>query len=166
MLLSRFWYVVLALALGGTLFTLYLGAQRYNRAGARAMADALAADSSAVDWFFRDDSRRPSSEVISMTLSPEIRAGLAKASSSTDEKGLKEAREKVRPALRTLSDKVAADLKFDALWAVDANGRVIANVGFEHAEDWELGGFAVVADALHGWIRDDAWICKGRIYRV
>src|SRR6185436_6870898 len=28
------------------------------------------------------------------------------------------------------------------------------------------GGYALVADALHGWIRDDAWIWKGRIYRV
>ncbi len=43
---------------------------------------------------------------------------------------------------------------------------MIAAVGFEHQQDWELGGFAVVADALHGWIRDDAWIWKGRIYRV
>ena len=59
-----------------------------------------------------------------------------------------------------------ADLKFDAVWAVDANGRVIANVGFEHTEDWELGGYPAVADAIHGWIRDDAWVWKGRIYRV
>jgi len=58
-------------------------------------------------------------------------------------------------------------MKFDALWAVDANGRVIAAVGFiEQGDDWELGGYSVVADALHGWIRDDAWVWKGAIYRV
>ena len=75
-------------------------------------------------------------------------------------------REKVRLALKAAADKIPADNKFDALWAVDANGRVIANVGFEHTQEWELGGFGVVADALHGWIRDDAWVWKGRIYRV
>ena len=58
------------------------------------------------------------------------------------------------PANETL--KLPAETKFDALWAVDANGRVIAGVGFEHTEEWELGGYAVVADALHGWIRDGA----------
>ncbi len=39
--------------------------------------------------------------------------------------------------------------------------------GFEgSSEDWDLGGYPLVGDALHGWIRDDAWIWKGRIYRV
>jgi hypothetical protein len=43
---------------------------------------------------------------------------------------------------------------------------VIAADGFEHTEEWELGGYSSVADALHGWIRDDAWVWKGRIYRI
>ncbi|HVY45331.1 MAG TPA: MXAN_5187 family protein [Minicystis sp.] len=166
MLLSRFWYVVLALALGGAAFTMFTAAQMYNHAGSRAMSDALTADSSAVDWYLRDDSRKRSSELIPITLNPDLAAGLAKASAAADEKGVREVRDKVRTALKASEAKIPADMKFDALWAVDANGRVIAAVGFEHQEDWELGGFAVVADALHGWIRDDAWIWNGRIYRV
>ncbi|HEY4120675.1 MAG TPA: MXAN_5187 family protein, partial [Byssovorax sp.] len=166
MLLSRFWYVVLALALGGAVFTMFVAAQMYNHAGARAMADALTADSSAVDWFLRDDARKRSSELIPVTLNADIEAGLAKASAATDDKTVNEVREKVRLGLAAAHAKQAGDMKFDAMWAVDANGRVIANVGFEHTQDWELGGFAVVADALHGWIRDDAWIWKGRIYRI
>ena len=39
MLLSRFWYIVLALALGGAVFILFVAAQLYNRSGQRAMAD-------------------------------------------------------------------------------------------------------------------------------
>ncbi len=164
MLLSRFWIVLLSLALGASAFTLYIAAQMYNHAGSRAMAEALAADSSAVDWFLRDDARKRASALIPITLSHEIVEGLGKASG--DAKIDRDTRFKVKAALSKLTSDVPADLKFDAVWAVDVNGRVVANVGFEHTEDWELGGYGSVADAVHGWIRDDAWVWKGRIYRV
>ena len=155
MLLSRFWSVLLALALGAAAFTLVLAAQMYNRAGTRAMSGALAADSSAVDWFLRDDARKRAAAIIPVALSREIGEGLAKATG--DAKIDRDTRSKVKSALSKLAGEVPADLKFDALWAVDAGGRVVASVGFEHSEDWELGGYASVADAIHGWIRDDAW---------
>ena len=48
MLLSRFWYVVLALLLGVAAFVLFLAVSMYNRAGARAMGEALSSDSPVV----------------------------------------------------------------------------------------------------------------------
>ena len=45
MLLTRFWAVVLSLALGLSAFALFLATQMYNHAGAHAMSDALAAPS-------------------------------------------------------------------------------------------------------------------------
>ncbi len=164
MILSRFWYLALAILLGVSAFTLMLAAQMYNRAGLRAMSESLASDSSAVGWYLKDDARNRSSALIPISLSPEIRGQLAKA--TPEAKPTREMRDEAKKALRKLDGDVPADLKFDALWAVDGNGRVIAAVGIEHAEDWELGGYPVVADALHGWIRDDAWVWKGRIYRV
>ena len=165
MLLSRFWSVLLALGLGGAAFALFLAAQMYNRAGNAAMSQALAADSSAVDWFLRDDSRRRAAELIRFTLSPEIAAGLSKATG--DPKIDRDTRSKVKDALSKLASEVQADVKFDDVWAVDANGRVVASVGVDqHSEEWELGGYRSVADAIHGWISDDAWVWRGRIYRV
>lgn len=165
MLLSRFWYVVLSLALGASLFCLFMARQLYNRAGYRAMSEALAADSSAVEWFLKDDARRRASALIPISLNPELRGQLAKATS--EQPPSREVKEKARVTLRKLSDEISADLKFDVVWAVDANGRVIAAMGFEHGvDDWDMGGYPVVADALHGWIRDDAWVWKGRIYRI
>jgi len=164
MLLSRFWYAALAIALGFAAFVLFVAAQMYNRAGSRAMAEALSADSSAVDWYLRDDARKRASALIPFTLSADISSGLAKASS--EPKIPRDTREKTTKALRKLAGEVPEDLKFDAVWAIDAEGRVVAANGFEHTEDWELGGYASVADALHGWIRDDSWVWKGRIYRI
>ena len=165
MLLSRFWYVVLALALGAATFILFVGARLYNRAGNRAMSESLSSDSSAVEWYLKDDARKRSSALIPVVLNPDIRAQLAKASGEATSS--RETREKARVTLRKLADEVPGDLKFDVLWAVDNSGRVIAASGFEHSEEeWDLGGYPVIADALHGWIRDDAWVWKGRIYRV
>jgi hypothetical protein len=164
MLLSRFWNILLTLALGAAAFTLYVASQMYNHAGTRAMSEALTADSSAVDWYLRDEARKRAAAIIGVALNPQIIEGLGKASG--DAKIDRDTRAKVKLALNKGAAEVSPDLKFDVLWAVDASGRVVANVGFEHAEDWELGGYAAVADALHGWIRDDAWVWKGRIYRI
>ena len=164
MLLSRFWMVLLSLALGAAAFTLYVASQMYNHAGTLAMKEALAADSSAVDWFLRDDARKRASALIPIALSPDVVNGLGKASG--DPKIDRDTRSKVKSALTKLTNDIPAELKPDYVWAVDANGRIVANVGYEHTEDWELGGYAGVADAVHGWIRDDAWVWKGNILRV
>ncbi|MFO0762085.1 MAG: MXAN_5187 family protein [Byssovorax sp.] len=167
MITSRFWYGVIALVLGVAAYLLFLSTATYNHAGSRAMSEALAADSSAVDWFLRDDARKRSSALIPIALSPELIGALGKVS---DGGKVEEAtRTAATTALKKLGDDVPADLKFDALWAVDATGRVIgAQVtgGAQLKQDADLGGYAVVADALHGWIRDDAWVWGNRIYRV
>ena len=166
MLLSRFWYGILAITLGVSVFILFVAVQMYNRTGKTAMNDSLSSDSSAVDWFLRDDARRRSSALINIALSPEVSAGLAKASG--DAKIDDDTRSKTGAALRKLGEE--SEIKFDHLIAVDAGGRVVAMWGFERSrkevEAWELGGYASVADALHGWIRDDAWVWKGSILRV
>src|SRR5262245_66249037 len=112
MLLSRFWYGVLALALGVAAFILFVAAQMYHRAGSRAMTDALTADSSAVEWFLRDDARARSSELIRFTYSSELIAGLAKASDQAA-KVDRDTRLKTSTALRKLAEEVNPDLKFD-----------------------------------------------------
>ncbi len=111
MLLSRFWYGVLALALGAAVFVLFVAAQLYNRSSHRAMSEALSADSSAVEWFLNDDARKRSSALIRVALNPALRTALAK--SSTEAKPGAELREKARTALRTATAEVPAELKFD-----------------------------------------------------
>ncbi len=164
MILSRFWYLALAIMLGVSAFTLVLAAQMYNRSGVRAMSESLSSDSSAVGWYLKDDARNRSSALIPAALSPELRTQLQKI--TPEAKIPRAARDEANKALIKLEKEVPEDLKFDALWAVDGNGRVIAALGIQHSEDWELGGYPVVADALHGWIRDDGWVWKGRILRV
>jgi hypothetical protein len=168
MLLSRFWYVVMAVALGAVTFALYLSASMYDRASVRAMGEALAGDSQVVASFLRDDARKRATSLIVPALDEDIRTHLAKSSDSP-EKIPNDSKERVRAALKKQFNAIPAELKFDAMFAVDQAGRVVAQVGFDQAsgiENFELGGYPVVADALHGWIRDDSWVLGGRIYRV
>jgi hypothetical protein len=164
MLLSRFWYVILSFALAAAVGVAFVAQSYHNRTTQRWMTEALAADSSAVGWYLKDDSRNRAVALLPVALSPDLREGLAKASEADEVTN--EQRAKVRGALRKALDEVPPELKFTAVWAVDADGRVIGDHGWEHKADWNIGGFSVVADALAGWIRDDAWVLKEKLYRV
>jgi hypothetical protein len=167
MLASRFWYVFLGLLLGVATFLLFLATSMYNRAGARAMGEALSSDSQVVNWYLSNDARQRSAQLIAFGVDPDIAKSLAK-SSENDTKVPDEARDKVRAALKKVNAAIPADQAFDAVFAVDQHGRVVAHLGYEQAsgnQDFELGGYPVVADALRGYIRDDTLVLD-RIYRV
>ncbi len=167
MLLSRFWYVVLGLVLGGAIFVLSLAVSMYNRAGARAMGEALSADSQVVSWYLQNDARLRAAQLTKFALDADITKHLSK-SSGADAKVPQESRDATRSALAKVAEGIPADQSFDAVFAVDQHGRVVAHLGYEQAsgmEDFELGGYPVVADALHGYIRDDTLVLD-RVYRV
>jgi hypothetical protein len=161
MLLSRFWYFILALALGASIAATYVVQHYYNRTTERWMKDALAADSISVGATLRDDARRRASELIPIALDKDIREGLAKASDSDDLP--EDVRQKVGSALGKLAAQ--SDPKFTAVYATDADGRVVGSAGGDYQVGANIGGFSVVADALAGWLRDDTWSQK-RLLRV
>jgi len=167
MLASRFWYVFLGLLIGFATFLLFLATSMYNRAGSRAMGEALSSDSQVVNWYLSNDARQRSARLIQFGIDPDIAKSLAK-SSENDTKVPDESREKALAALKKVNASIPADQAFDAVFAVDAHGRVVAHLGYEQASgnaDFELGGYPVVADALRGYIRDDTLVLD-RIYRV
>ena len=167
MILSRSWYVVLALVLGAATFVLYLAAGMYNRAGARGLAEALSSDAQVVSWYLRNDARDRAGRLIQFALDPEVAKYLQKSTES-EAKVPAESREKLAAALKKVQASMPKHAQFDAVFAVDQHGRVVAHLGYEQAagmEDFELGGYPVVADALHGYIRDDTLVLD-RIYRV
>ncbi|MCL2825239.1 MAG: hypothetical protein FWD57_14710, partial [Polyangiaceae bacterium] len=168
MLLSRFWYLVLALALGLTVGGIYLSTTVYNRASRESMEQALRADAQVVKWYINDDARRRSSLLLKVCLDETIRKELQKASSK-DEKPATAVREETQKALSKLMAEWPEEYKFTSLLAIDQLGRVVGQVGFDQANgiaDFDMGGYAIVADALHGWVRDDAWVMDDRIYLV
>ena len=167
MVLSRFWYVLVGLFLGLSIFVLSLATSMYNRAGARAMGEALSSDSQVVAWYLRDDARQRSGRLIQFGVDPDIAKYLQKSTES-EAKVPEEAKDKLLTALKKVNASIPKEDQFDAVFAVDQGGRVVAYLGYEQASgmaDFELGGYPVVADALRGYVRDDTLILD-RIYRV
>lgn len=167
MLLSRFWYVLLSLVLGAAVFVLSLAQSFYNRSGQLSMAQGLSSDSQVVGWYLGADARQRSAQLIQFGLEPDIQKALAE-SSKADSKISDKTREKLDAALKRIHDRVPAELQFSAVFAIDQHGRVVAHLGYDQArgmDDFELGGYPVVADALHGFIRDDTLVLD-RLYRV
>jgi hypothetical protein len=167
MLLSRFWYVVLSLLLGAAAFVLFLAGSMYNRSSARTLGERLSADSQVVSWYLKNDARERSSQLVKFALNRDI-AKCLDESSKSEAQVPEKCRDKVADALRDVNEQIDKEFAFDAVFAVDQHGRVVAHLGYEQAsgmEDFELGGYPVVADALHGYIRDDTLVLD-RLYRV
>ncbi|MBI4702719.1 MAG: hypothetical protein HY744_16475 [Deltaproteobacteria bacterium] len=180
MVLSRFWYVLLSIALAVAFFLLYLATEVSNRSASRTRAELLTAASNAVGWYLKDDARTRATALIPLALDADVLAALGAASQADNLKEVKgELKDKARKALKKYAQSLeqraekqketGGALVFDALWAIDTSGRVVANIGFEQGTSsphFEMGGYSLVADALHGWIRDDAWVFDDKIYRV
>lgn len=167
MLLSRFWYVALGLVIGGLVFLLSMAQSMYNRAGQRSLGEGLSSDSQVVSWYLKDDARMRSGHLVKFALDPVIAKTLHQASQS-ETKLPNNYRDEITAALKKVNQDIPADQAFDAVFAIDQHGRVVGRLGYDQAsgmDDFELGGYPVVADALHGYVRDDT-LLWGRIYRV
>ena len=167
MVLSRIWYVILSLVLGVALYVVFLAVGEYNRGGKVAMTEELASDSQVVGWALQIDARHRLDALLYGSVDPGVQAALAAAQDK--DKIPAKAKEDARKGLLGVNDKIPAEYKSDALFAVDHDGRVVAQIGFDQAnplEDFELGGYPAVFDALHGFLRDDTWVLGGKIYRV
>jgi len=168
MLLSRAWYFFLSVLMGVALYVSYVAVGQYNRRNQVAMTEGLASDSQVVRWAMQIDARRRLDALLPAAVDKEVQESLVAATTSRD-KVLPKWRDDARRGLDAFNQKLPADLKYDSLFAVDRDGRVLAQVGFDQAnayDDFELGGYPAVNDALHGYLRDDTWVLGGRIYRV
>lgn len=166
MLLSRFWYVFAGLAVGVLVFLLFLAQSVYNRAVGRSLQEGLVGDSQVVSWYLKNDARERASQLIKFATNGDLGRGLAEAS-RVEGAIPDKTRDTVKSALNKVASTIAKTEGFDALFAIDQQGRVVANVGYEamNSPDSEMGGYSVVADALHGYIRDDTLLLD-RLYRV
>jgi hypothetical protein len=166
MILSRLWYLILALVVGAAVYIVYLAVGQYNRRNTAAMEETLKADSQVVSWAMQVDARRRIDVLLLAAVDPNVAKALGAANGKDQIPPA--SRDEGAKALRAFNDK-AGDYKSDALFAVDRDGRVIAQINYDAANafpEFELGGYAAVYDALHGFLRDDTWIWGGRIARV
>ena len=169
MILSRVWYIVLGLAVAVALYVVFIAVGEYNRQATRALKEGLASDSQTVEWALKIDARRRLDALLAGSVDSTLQQALIAANGPRDGKVPDAAKSSAKKALATVSDAIPADWRDDALFAVDRDGQVVAALGFDQVagnDDFELGGYPAVNDALHGWLRDDVWLLGSKMYVV
>lgn len=169
MILSRLWYVLLGLAVAVALYVVFVAVGQYDRQNLRALKEGLASDSQTVEWALKIDARRRLDALLAGSVDPTLQQALVGANSSKDGKVPDKSRTDAKKALGAVNDGIPADFRPDSIFAVDRDGRVIGEVGYDAVagnDEFELGGYPAVNDALHGWVRDDVWLLGSRMYVV
>jgi hypothetical protein len=167
MILSRIWYVILALLLAAAYYIVSLAVGQYNRRNASAMEETLKADSQVVSWAMQVDARRRLDILLLAAVDPAI--GKALKGANGKEQVPAASKDDGSKALKTFNDKLPAEYKNDVVFVTDREGRLVAQIGYDAVTaypEFELGGYAAVFDSLHGFLRDDTWVWNGRIARV
>jgi hypothetical protein len=169
MILSRVWYVLLGLAVAVALYVVYIAVGEYDRLSTRALKEGLASDSQTVEWALKIDARRRLDALLAGSVDATLQQALVASIASKDGKVPDRSKTDARKALVAIRDAIPADLRADAFFAVDRDGRLVAQLGYEGVagnEDFEMGGYPAVNDALHGWLRDDVWVLGSKLYFV
>jgi hypothetical protein len=169
MILSRVWYVILGGAVAVCLYVVYVAVGQYNRQTTLALKAGLASDSQTVDWALKIDARRRLDALLAGSVDPALQQSLVTANGVRDGKLPDKAKADAKKALVAVTESIPADWRDDALFAVDREGHVVAQVGYDAVagnDDFELGGYPAVNDALHGWLRDDVWLLGSKLYVV
>ncbi|MBS2014967.1 MAG: hypothetical protein JST00_18900 [Deltaproteobacteria bacterium] len=167
MILSRIWYVILAILLAAAYYVVALAVGQYNRRNAAAMDETLKADSQVVSWAMQVDARRRLDVLLLAAVDPAVGKALKGANGKDPVPAA--SRDEGAKALKAFNDKLPAEYKNDILFVADREGRFVAQIGYDAVNavpEFELGGYAAVFDALHGFLRDDTWVLGGRIARV
>lgn len=169
MILSRVWYVVLGLAVAVSLYVVYVAVGQYSRQGTRALKEGLASDSQTVEWALKIDARRRIDALLVGSVDATLQQALVQANGVKTGKIPQAPRDAARKALGSINDAMPADYRADVLFAVARDGQVVAELGYDQVagnDEFELGGYPAVYDALHGWLRDDVWLLGSKMYVV
>ena len=180
MVLSRFWYVFLAAAAAAAIGAALLGQAVINARSDDALADALARDRAMVDVMLRLEARSRLDRIAFITVDAKLGGLLRQAQGVADEKKLRELGGQVKEVLRSQVSRMveagregganenAAELEPDIAFALDGDGRIIAQLGplEQNPPGASLATFPLVKRALQGYLRDDVWVYDRRVYRM
>jgi hypothetical protein len=176
MLLTRFWYIILAViaAAGASAALLSLGV--INRQGAEHVGDDLRRDRTDLDAILRLEARARLDRIAFISVDNKLGGVLKQAASIADRQKLgglsSEAKDAmnahVSRLLEAQTEASGATIKPDIAFAVDITGRIIAQLGplESNAPGSSLATYPFIARALRGYVRDDVVVYDRRVYRM
>ncbi len=161
MLLTRVWFLVLAVAAILGLSTALLARGVINREQLGSVDDQLLRDRFAIEMLLKLDARARLDALAPIAADGDVRDALrGKRVNGQD------APKALAQRLRTMNQRLE-ELRADLLIAVDADGLILAQEGRRTARAGAgLGKVPLVERALSGYLGDDVWVYDGEVYRV
>lgn len=166
MLLSRFWYVFLALlalaAVGAAVFAKSVVDLQW----VEATEDELRRDRFEIEALLKLDARARLDALTRFAFDEQLRAQLRQASEHRPGHPVAgEVRTALTRRIGSLNRQLE-DMAGDLVFAVNQRGYIVAQIAPGRRAGGGLGGFPLVQRALAGFVRDDVWVLNGVVYRM
>jgi hypothetical protein len=176
MLLSRFWYIFLAVVASAAMSAALLSLEVINRQAAEHVGDELGRDRTELDAILRLEARARLDRIAFISVDNKL-GSVLKQAAGVDRQQLgklgSEAKDALNAHVARLLEAAQGDgkpneLKPDIAFAVDSAGRIIAQLGplESNAPGSSLATYPFIDRALHGYVRDDVIVYDRRVYRV
>jgi hypothetical protein len=175
MLLSRFWYIFLAVTAAAAIGAALLAQGIINHQASEHVADELFRDRVELDAILRLEARARLDRIAFISVDNKLGGVLKQAAAVSDPKQLTKLNSEAKDALRShisrlleATDAKEADIKPDIAIAVDLAGRIVAQLGSleSNPPGSSLATYPFLERALHGYVRDDVIVYDRRVYRV
>jgi hypothetical protein len=163
-MLSRLWYLILALAVGGALAGAFLNKSAASREAEFQLEEQLRRDHVEAELWQRLDARLRLDALASIVVDSEVRQTLRSSSGRAGTPGTS-ARKRLSQKLDALNAKLEEG-KGELVFAIDAEGEVVATLDKSDMDSVRLDKMPLVRDALRGFMRDDVWVYNGEVYRM
>lgn len=163
-MLSRLWYLVLALAVGGALAGAFLNKSAASREAEYQLEEQLRRDHVEAELWQRLDARLRLDALASVAVDSEVRQTLRSSSGHLGTPGAS-TRKRLSQKLASLNTKLEEG-KGDLVFALDLEGEVVATLDKDDMGSTRLDKMPLVQDALRGFMRDDVWVYNGEVYRM
>ena len=181
LLLSRFWYLILATVAAIAAAAAMLAQGIINRQSDSRVESLLRRDRIELDAMLSLEARRRMDSIAFITVEPAIAGVLRKAAAVSDAERLgklnSEAREALKGHFKSLAEAAPGDemlekkikrVKPDIAIAVDKEGRIIAQTGplAANLPGTSIATFPLIKRTLLGYVRDDVWVYDRYVYRM
>lgn len=163
-MLSRLWYLVLALAVGGALAGAFLNKSAASREAEFQLEEQLRRDRVEAELWMRLDARLRLDALASIAVEPEVRQTLRSSSGRLGTPN-RSVRRRLTIKLNALNEELEEG-RGDMIFAVDTEGEVVATLDKGEGGSERLDKMPLVRDALRGFMRDDVWVYNGEVYRM
>ncbi|UJR82880.1 MXAN_5187 family protein [Sandaracinus amylolyticus] len=167
MILSRVWYLLLAIAAVMGLAFAMVSVRLLDERSEEAVRDSLRRDRFELEAILKLDARSRIDAMAPLAAHGDVRSALREATGRREGQEIDAAVVQRLTTRLTELNRQLEGMAGDLVIATDANGIIVGQLGGPAVPRGAgVGGFPLVRRALDGYVRDDVWIFNGEVYRM